>query len=242
MINFFHDFSWVLPILLKGRKKILGLEDLYQPLDDHLADKLGSKLEKAWENEVKRARAKNKKPSLMSAGLKVYGFDILFLGCILLISEMLFKVTMPIFLGGVVRYYANPEHSNISQAYWYSGGIIACSFLAVLTQHSLMLTNLTSGMKIRVSACSMIYRKSLKLSKAALINTTSGQIVNLLSNDVGRFDLIVMFVHYLWVGPVETVVICVLMYYEVSSKLQSPKHDSVKLSFSLRLEFPHLQA
>lgn len=122
----------------------------------------------------------------MSAGLKVYGFDILLLGFILLVSEMLFKVTMPIFLGGVVRYYANPERSNISEAYWYSAGIIACSFFAVLTQHSLMLTNLTCGMRIRVSACSMIYRKSLKLSKSALINTTSGQIVNLLSNDVGR--------------------------------------------------------
>lgn len=182
------DLSWVLPILLKGRKKILGLEDLYQPLDEHLADKLGCKLEKAWEDEVKKKRAKNKKPSLMSAGLKVYGFDIMFLGCILLVSEMLFKVTMPIFLGGVVRYYANPERSNISEAYWYSAGIIACSFFAVITQHALMLSNLTLGMKVRVSACSIIYRKSLKLSKAALINTTSGQIVNLLSNDVGRWE------------------------------------------------------
>lgn len=172
--------------MLKGRKKTLNIEDLYQPLDDHLAQKLGSKLEKAWENEVKKKREKNKKPSLMSAGLKVYGLDIMFYGCVLLVSELLFKVTMPIFLGGVVRYYANPEHSKISEAYWYSAGIIACSFFAVLTQHALMLTNLTCGMKIRVSACSMIYRKSLKLSKGAMINTTSGQIVNLLSNDVGR--------------------------------------------------------
>jgi ATP-binding cassette subfamily C (CFTR/MRP) protein 4 len=178
-------YSWVLPILLKGRKKILDLEDLYKPLPDHYADTLGSKLEKAWLEQLSKQRAKNKKPSLMAAGLKVFGFDIIFLGTLLLIFEMLFKATMPIFLGGIVRYYAN-ERSNISEAYLYSAGLIACSFFSVLSQHSLMLSNLTCGMRIRIAACSMIYRKSLKLSKTAMINTTSGQIVNLLSNDVGR--------------------------------------------------------
>lgn len=180
------DNSWVMPILLKGRKKVLGLEDLYQPLEEHHADKLGSKLEKAWEEEVKKKRNKNKKPSLMAAGLKVFGFDIAFLGCLLFTFEMLFKVTMPIFLGGIVSYYAKPERSNISEAYLYSAGIIACSFFSVLSSHSLMLSNLSCGMKMRISACSLIYRKSLKLSKTALIDTTTGQVVNLLSNDVGR--------------------------------------------------------
>lgn len=120
-----------MPILLKGRKKVLELEDLYKPLNEHHADMLGTKLEEAWEEEVEKKRAKNQQPSLMSAGLKVFGFNIMFLGSLLLVFEMLFKVTMPIFLGGVVRYYANPEKSNISEAYWYSAGIIACSFFAV---------------------------------------------------------------------------------------------------------------
>lgn len=171
---------------MKGRKKVLTLDDLYSTLPDHSSEVLGDKLEKAWQEELNKQRSKNKKPSLMSAGLKVFGFDIIFLGTLLLIFEMLFKVTVPIFLGGIVRYYANPERSNISEAYLYSAGIIACSFFSVLSQHSLMLSNLTCGMKIRIAACSMIYRKSLKLSKTAMVNTTSGQIVNLLSNDVGR--------------------------------------------------------
>lgn len=78
-----------------------------------------------------------------------------------------------------------------------------------------MLTNLHLGMKMRVSACSMIYRKALRLSKTSLIDTTAGQVVNLLSNDVGRLDLAILFVHYLWLGPLTTVLITYLMYREI---------------------------
>lgn len=72
-----------------------------------------------------------------------------------------------------------------------------------------------AGLKMRVGMCSMIYRKALRLSKSALGDTTAGHVVNLMSNDVGRLDLATIFVHYLWVGPLETLFITYLMYREV---------------------------
>jgi len=44
------------------------------------------------------------------------------------------------------------------------------------------------------------------LSQKALGQTTIGQMVNLLSNDVNRFDLSVLFLHYLWVGPLQALI------------------------------------
>lgn len=78
-----------------------------------------------------------------------------------------------------------------------------------------MLAVLHLGMKMRVACCSLIYRKALKLSKTALGETTAGQIVNLLSNDVNRFDVAVLFAHQLWVGPLETLACTYLMYLQV---------------------------
>jgi len=49
----------------------------------------------------------------------------------------------------------------------------------------------------------------------ALGETTAGQVVNLMSNDVNRFDVAVIFLHYLWIGPIETFVVTYFMWVEV---------------------------
>ncbi|KAJ4437622.1 hypothetical protein ANN_17767 [Periplaneta americana] len=56
---------------------------------------------------------------------------------------------------------------------------------------------------------------ALRLSMTALGDTTTGQVVNLMSNDVNRFDVALVFLHYLWVGPIETCVVTYFMWNEV---------------------------
>lgn len=70
-------------------------------------------------------------------------------------------------------------------------------------------------MKIRVATSALVYRKALKLSKSSLVETTVGQMVNLISNDVGRFELATTHIHSLWMAPIETVVVLVLIYFYV---------------------------
>lgn len=68
------------------------------------------------------------------------------------------------------------------------------------------------GMKLRVACSSIIYRKSLKLTKTALGGTTVGQAVNLLSNDLSRCDHALMAIHSLWICPIEIVLIVGILY------------------------------
>uniref|UniRef100_A0A182NJ65 Multidrug resistance-associated protein lethal(2)03659 n=1 Tax=Anopheles dirus TaxID=7168 RepID=A0A182NJ65_9DIPT len=207
-------FGWTIPIFFKGYKKELNTDDLYQPLREHKSDGLGNRLCEAWEDELRQARSKNRKPKLLRAGFRVFGWEITLLGLVLLALEMLFKVSQPFFLGKLVAYYSR-QQGDLTEAYLYAGAVVLCSAINVLFIHPYMLSQLHLGMKLRVAACSMIYRKSLRLSKTALGDTTAGQVVNLLSNDVGRLDLAVLFVHYLWIGPLETLVVTYLMYREI---------------------------
>lgn len=57
--------------------------------------------------------------------------------------------------------------------------------------------------------------QALRLSKTAIGETTVGQVVNLLSNDVNRFDVAVTLILYILIGPLETIVVTYLLWKEI---------------------------
>lgn len=54
--------------------------------------------------------------------------------------------------------------------------------------------------------------QALRLNKTALGDTASGKIVNLLSNDVSRFDIASIFVHPMWVAPTSAIIVACLLW------------------------------
>ena len=59
--------------------------------------------------------------------------------------------------------------------------------------------------------------QALRLSKKALGESTIGQMVNLLSNDVSRFDFSTIFIHYLWCGPLQFLIIMYLTWLSIGN-------------------------
>jgi len=70
-------------------------------------------------------------------------------------------------------------------------------------------------MKMRVAVSTAIYRKALRLSRTALGDTTTGQVVNLISNDLGRFDRALIHFHFLWLGPLELLISSYFLYQQI---------------------------
>ncbi|XP_066143763.1 probable multidrug resistance-associated protein lethal(2)03659 isoform X2 [Euwallacea fornicatus] len=208
-------FWYTIGTFLQGARKELEESDLTETLLEHKSSRLGNLIEKSWKGEEVRARKSNRQPSLLRVLIRVFGWEFMFYGLVLFISEAI-RMAQPLLLGQLIQFYM-PNHLNISleQAYWYAGGVVLCSLSNVLISHPYMMGVCHLGMKMRIACCSLIYRKSLRLSKTALAQTTVGQVVNLLSNDVNRFDVAMIFAHHLWLGPVQTALCTYLMYLQV---------------------------
>ena len=69
-------------------------------------------------------------------------------------------------------------------------------------------------MNVRVAFIATIYRKCLSLSVSNASST--GLIVNMVSNDVQRFEDLAPFLHFLWIGPLEVLLVTYLMYLQIS--------------------------
>ncbi|XP_065162919.1 probable multidrug resistance-associated protein lethal(2)03659 isoform X2 [Atheta coriaria] len=209
-------FCYTIPTFYKGLRHDLDVADLPETLTDHQSAALGDRLEAVWNNEVEKAKAAGRTPSLMRVLRRVFFLRFLTYGIILAFGEFAIRLVQPLALGQLVSYYtSNPNDITRDEAFIYAAAVVMCSLLNIFFIHPYMMASVHLGMKMRVGCCSLIYRKALRLSKTALGQTTIGQVVNLLSNDVNRFDVAVLFANQLWIGPLETIVITYLMYLQV---------------------------
>lgn len=70
-------------------------------------------------------------------------------------------------------------------------------------------------MQVRVAVCNIVYKKALRLSQRALSETPPGKVVNLVSNDVARFDYTSVFLMGLFTAPLMVIAAGYILWYEI---------------------------
>ncbi|KAI2473989.1 ATP-binding cassette sub-family C member 4 [Diabrotica virgifera virgifera] len=199
-------FCWLPVYLFRGLKNEVTEDDMYVTVEKQKSLYLGTKLEQAWKKQLKK-----KRPSLLLAIGSVFKWELAIYAVFNAWFELL-RIAQPFLISKLVSYFQDGAKSD---------NIVVCAitliivtFAQVVSIHHYQLKVMVLGMKIRVAACALIYRKALKLSKTALSQTTVGQMVNLLSNDVGRFDYSGQHIHYLWLSPCVGIACAILLYKE----------------------------
>ncbi|XP_075905473.1 ATP-binding cassette sub-family C member 4-like [Nelusetta ayraudi] len=208
---------WLTPLLHLGKKKRLEESDMYRILPEDRSQTLGEELQRCWDLEVKRSAKTLKKPALSRVLIKCYGRSYAVAGLFVFFLEVI-KVVQPLLLWKIIQFFESYEpgdQSGLVAVYCYAAALSLSAFALTVLQHVYYYLVLRTGMKMRVAICHLIYRKALSLSSESMGHTTTGQIVNLLSNDVNRFDEITLNLHYLWLAPIQAVVIIGLLWYEI---------------------------
>lgn len=131
-----------------------------------------------------------------------------------ILNEFIIRLGTPILLGGLLRYFKKSMNETYETALLYAAGICIATAINVITLNQAIFGAFHIGAKIRVATCSVVYRKALRLSKTALGETAPGKVVNLVANDVNRFDLVSIFIHHMWSAPISMLIIAYFLYTE----------------------------
>lgn len=168
-----------------------------------------------WLNQQNKQGAGRGKPSLIKAIFTTFWREYLLLGCITFFNDIFIRITQPILLGRLLFYFRKDSDMTREEALYCAGGIVILNGISVLTINQFVLGSFQNGMKVRIAVCSIIYRKALRLSRTALGDTAPGKVVNLLSNDVNRFDMVSIFLHSMWSAPMLSIIIGYFLWSEV---------------------------
>lgn len=128
-----------------------------------------------------------------------------------------FRVIQPICVGGFVTYFAEIDGNQVTlnDAYWYATGIVLSTVFLMSIFHPICLYLFKTSWKIRTACSGIIYQKALRLTKSMAEDGQNGKIINLLSNDLAKFDNMIAYFHEIWKGPLEAFVFLIVMYTEI---------------------------
>uniref|UniRef100_A0A131YTN7 ATP-binding cassette, subfamily C (CFTR/MRP), member 1 n=1 Tax=Rhipicephalus appendiculatus TaxID=34631 RepID=A0A131YTN7_RHIAP len=138
------------------------------------------------------------KLSIVKALIQTFGPSF-FLGSILKLVHDTLQFVSPQLLRVMIGFVGSDEPA-------WKGVFYAVLIFATASLQSLILSRYFHrmyivGMRIRTCLISAIYRKSLVLSNAAKKESTTGEIVNLMSNDAQKFMELMVFLNMLWSAP-----------------------------------------
>ncbi|XP_015783351.1 multidrug resistance-associated protein 4 isoform X3 [Tetranychus urticae] len=209
-------FYWLLSFYLEFQKKRIKTNDLEQCPKYDQSERIGEKLEKQWNEELKKLKTGGQ-PSLGWTIIRTIGWHYSFT-FILLFSSSMAHLAQTVCMGYLIEalYQYNMEKDHSDEIRWKiyltAACVVGAQFFNTYVANMYWFLARKCGIDIRVACSRLIYQKSLRLSQASLGETTVGQIVNLLSSDVSRFDLASEFPFFLIQGPLE-VIICIIILW-----------------------------
>uniref|UniRef100_A0A182X2U3 Uncharacterized protein n=1 Tax=Anopheles quadriannulatus TaxID=34691 RepID=A0A182X2U3_ANOQN len=209
-------FWWTVDMFRKGYNQTFDIGDLYTPLEEDRADRLGNRLERQWHRQLEQQRhTPSHSPSLVRAIFRTLWKEWVTLSVLAFFAEVVLRLLQPIFLGRMLLYFREESNVTREDALYYACCMVAVRAIIVLCDNQYGIISVLTGVKAKIAVCSVVYRKSLRLARNALGDTSPGKMVNLMSNDVNRFDIASYLVCFMWTSPLVMLLASVLLWYEI---------------------------
>ncbi|XP_036143719.1 multidrug resistance-associated protein 4 isoform X2 [Monomorium pharaonis] len=226
-------FWWMREIFMTGAKRDLEESDIYRPVKADESEKLTDHLEKYWNRELDKLKnleytmgkdgqkvlLKKDRPRLYKAIFNAFWLPYFIIGVYQFIQCSIIRLSIPILQNWIIDYFArDPTGRNkveLNDVLIYIVCLILCSIICFMIIHHSSMLSMQFGMRIRVACSSLLYRKLLRLNRASMNQTGIGQVINLLSNDVTRFDQLTIFLNIIWIMPLQIAIAGYIMWQKI---------------------------
>lgn len=187
-------------------------------IDEHVGRLLlpdsdcGENLNRQFSESYKEAQGDDAARSIWWCFLRIHKVALakhMTLACM----ETAARIAQPIFLRHLLDWFSSAadDQTTTNDGWLWASLIAVFAYLYVLIHHQTFWNGMRNGMRMRCQMIAQIQSKVLRLNGSALAKITSGKIINLVSNDVRRFDEAGTFWVFLIVGPLELIAVFILI-------------------------------
>lgn len=201
--------SWMDPIFTKGFDGTLVHEQLGHASASDSCLRLYEDFMKHW--TVERQKPK-KKRSLFRVLYQTSSFTRIFVGLGLYATYAALSYGPVIILDHLTSYLQGTENLSLFGKWMLVSLIFVIPVIASLCAAHSNVIMLHVGVQFRNVLINMIYRKALRLSQTAKQGTSTGQIVNMFSNDTAQIQRFIGFCNIVIIAPAQIAVSLALIY------------------------------
>jgi len=173
-------------------------------------------------SEAKRAKAKPfvpVDPSIAAALANSFGVHIIFISIFYYVLSALLQFLPVMILEDLVKYFETINtdfpHQTLVHPWFEVAGLGIFPFLTSILQTRSQTLFQHAAVFVRTAVSTVLYEKSLNVSAAARAATSTGQVVNMMSNDTTQLQRFIQFGGMTLVAPIQIVIALILIYRQV---------------------------